>query len=269
VPRRAGGGEIVGPSTERLAQLQRLADTSAPVQRFVSLDKAKEGLRDGRVITSIDTGFFGKHVAREKNSNISAADSHATRPNPQNTNTVVTDSVAFKTAVADGTWTPSVYKGQAQWTVVSNGNVDLQDTVRRQAITAAPKPVTLNVDTLKAEPDRFTISGGTFTGFDYPGVSDDDLPENMSATGSNANKKRDKRKLFLQEVQRNLDARHGSERLAWLKQNFATIGATAIHGNAAIDSLDKVEAVARRSTSVTVTVSQAKGEINHLAGTDD
>ncbi|MCB1312532.1 MAG: hypothetical protein KDK29_11945 [Sedimentitalea sp.] len=258
-----------GPSTAGLAQLQRLADVSAPVQRLVSLETAKAGLNDGRVITSIDTGFFGKHVAREKNSNLSAADTHATRPNPRDTNTVVTDSVAFKAAVAGGTWAPSVYKGAPQWTVVSSGNVDLQDTVRRQAIAAAPQPVRLNIETLKAEPDHFTTSGGTFTGFAHPGVTEDDLPVNMPSKGRNAQQNREKRKAFLEVVQRNLTARYGNERLAWLKQNFATIGATAIHGNAAIDSLDKVEAVARRSTSVTVTVSQAKGEINHLAGTDD
>ncbi len=136
-----------GPSTAGLAQLQRLADASAPVQRLVSLETAKAGLNDGRVITNINTGFFGKHVAKEKNSNLSAAETHATRPSPGDTNTVVMDSVAFKAAVAGGTWAPSVYKGASQWTVVSSGNVDLQDTVRRQAIAAAPQPVRLSIET--------------------------------------------------------------------------------------------------------------------------
>lgn len=58
------------------------------------------------------------------------------------------------------------------------------------------------------------------------------------------------------------------QRLSWIKDNFQSIGAVAMYGNADITSLEDVNQVARRNANVEVRVDQESGNIDHLHRTD-
>ncbi len=259
-----------GAADRPLTALQRIADARGTIQ-CISMAGAKQNFGDGRYATHMSGPFMGKHVAMEQpTTNVRAAEQHARRPAPPQTNTVIMEPAAFKKALAAGTWEPTQYNGRPQWKVVSNGTVELQDTRKRDALTAPPASIMLPIGKLAGDASKFkTNKKGEFTGLKGYDLSAAMIPKGMkSPVRGDDYEKEEARERFLKAIQANLDAEAGNAKLVWIKQHFDRIGGIAMHSNPAITSVDDVEQVPRRNTSVEVAVDQEKGEINHLQGTD-
>lgn len=269
-----------GPAVQRLQRLQRLADArvspAASIQRAAGPLQLKprseiiREFRDGLLLANFSGAFIARHIGLGNNDNLAAARIHQSRPAPPPINTVVMDAHALKASLADGVWTDQ----GAHWQVVSNGNVELQDTRRRgQAIGDPPaSPDLLKSPTRGEDAERFTVRDGVVVAVE--GASDLEVQAAVQVAGpypSGSGKtikarRRDYRVSLVREINNSRIAAARDRETVWVKANFRSIGGVALTGNGAPATRADILNIARRTEQVTVFVRQSDGRIYHFDG---
>ena len=136
-----------GSSAQHIAQLQQCIDNSpsnqimqskasslnaAPIQ-LISKAGVKQQLKTGVYLANFAGSFTTNHIALNNSGNMGAAEVHARRAPPPDTNTIITDATDLKNSLEAGTWVDRVADG---WDVTSNTQIELQDTTKRNPAIA-------------------------------------------------------------------------------------------------------------------------------------
>lgn len=253
--------------SQQKEQLIQKKSDNAPIQ-LKSEEAVRQEIQQGGILSNFSEGFISSHIGTGNNNNVKAAEVHAARAAPPLTNTVIMDARALKNALLGVAWVDS----GDHWEVSTVATVGLQNTVKRNvAIAAKPaEAVTLGITGNGDHAHYFTVDQGAITAI--TGATDAEVDLAVVAHGAypsgNSSSKKAQKRSYRQNLidhinQQRREIANNAE-VAWVKQEFTSIGGTNMNGNAAIASVADVNGVASRQKRVEVYIGKNSGEIYHF-----
>lgn len=241
-----------------------------PLAQLVKTEAGvKDELRDGGILNNFAVAFISRHIGLGVNDNVKAARIHAARADPPVTNTVFADARALKTALRNGAWVSR----DGHWEVTTVANVALQSTTKQNAAIGPPPAGAIHLTLTGAgdQADHFTVVSGVVTSI--TGATEAEVAAAVAAKGAyptsgSSSTLRSRRRVYRQGLVNHINQVRSDAAsntlVAWVKAQFASIGTTAMHGNAAIVTEANINAVADRQKRVEIHIDKDSGNIYHM-----